>query len=63
MRVRFLTFWSEGFLRLGVRDSYVEGLVFLRLGVRDFFGSKVSFLKFGGSFSYVWGLVILTFVG
>ena len=34
-------------LRLGVKDSYVWGLVFLRLGVKD---------------SYVWGLVCLRLV-
>ena len=37
------------FLRLGVRDSYVEGLVLLRLGVR--------ILTFGGWFSLFGGLV------
>ena len=43
------------FLRLGVRDIYVLGLVFLRLGV--------VVLTFRGSNSYVWGLGIFTFGG
>ena len=43
------------FLRLGISNSYLWGLVFLRLGVRDsyvweigFLHSWVSFLTFGG---------------
>ena len=48
-------FGGQGFLRLGVSNSYNLGLVFLRLGI--------SVLTFGGSNSYVWGLVILTFSG
>ena len=52
---RFLRWVVSFFLRLGVRDIYVLGLVFLRLGV--------VVLTFRGSNSYVWGLGISTFGG
>ena len=44
------------FFTFGVRYSYVCRLVFLRLGVSDFY-------VWGLTFSYVWGLCILTFSG
>ena len=43
------------FLRLGISESYVGGLVFLILGL--------VILRFGGQFSYVWPIVIDTFRG
>ena len=46
MGVSFLMFGGWGFLRFGVRDSYVLGLVFLPLEISNY---------------YVWGLGIFTF--
>ena len=63
---------------MGVKDSYVSGLVCLRLGVKNFNVWYLVFLRFGVSDTfvlglvclrlevkdcYVWELVILTFGG
>ena len=59
--------WGLVFLRLEVKDSYVWGLVFLRLGffllrigVSNSFVWGLDIHTFGGLFSYVSGLGILT---
>ena len=46
---------------MGVRDSYLWGLVILTFRGYEFLRLGVSFCTFGGLFSYVWGLVFLTF--
>ena len=43
-------------LRLGVRDSYVLGLVFLRLGFSQSAVGGLIFLRFVVSYFYVWKL-------
>ena len=43
-----LTFGSKFFLRLGVKNSYVSGLVLVRLGASNFLRLAVSSLTFGG---------------
>ena len=68
MEVGFLKFKGEGFLRLGIGDSYFWVLVFLRLGVRDSyvwgfcyrFWVEDSYIWVRDSF--VWGLVFLRLV-
>ena len=63
-----LTFGGYILLRLWVSNSYVFGLHFLRLKVGNFYAWVLDFFRlgvsssyFGGKFSYVYGLVILTF--
>ena len=58
------------FSRVGFSDSYVRGLVFLRLMVSNSYVRRIVFLRLGvsncyvsGHYSYVCGLVILTFWG
>ena len=62
MGVSFLTFggsnsyvWELVFLCLGVRDSYLGGLVFLRLGVSNCYVWELVFLCLGVRDSYVGG--------